>query len=63
MPLVWEVVIKGKFVTGTTIDDEEAAKKECEKLLLGGLKAGGVSDEKGHGLFQWVRESVEVEAL
>jgi len=24
---VWEIVIKGKFVTGTTIDDEEQAKE------------------------------------
>ena len=60
---VWEIVIKGKFVTGTTIDDEEEAKKKCEEMLLGGLEAGGVSDSKGHGLFQWVPESVEAERL
>lgn len=60
---VWEIVIKGKFVTGTTIDDEEAAKKECEKLLLQRLEAGGVSDSHSHGLFQWVQKSVEAEKL
>ena len=60
---VWEITIKGKFVTGTTIDDEELAKKKCEELLLAGLEKGGVSDEKGHGLFQWVKESVEAERI
>jgi len=60
---VWEIVIKGKFVTGTTIDDEEQAKKQCEEMLLAGLEAGGVSDSKGHGLFQWVKESIEAERL
>lgn len=63
MPLVWEITIKGKFVTGTTIDDEELAKKTCEELLLAGLGRGGVSDEKGHGVFQWVKESIEADAL
>ena len=60
---VWEIMIRGRFITGTTIDDEEIAKKKCEELLLEGLEKGGVSDEKGHGLFQWVKESVEAEAL
>ena len=60
---VWEIVIKGKFVTGTTIDDEEVAKKKCEEMLSGGLEAGGVSDQKGHGLFQWVPESIEAEQM
>ena len=60
---VWEIVIKGKFVTGTTIDDEEEAKKKCEEMLLAGLEAGGVSDSHGHGLFQWVQESLEAERL
>ena len=60
---VWEIRIKGKFVTGTTIDDEEEAKKQCEEMLLTGLEAGGVSDQHGHGLFQWVKESIEAERL
>lgn len=61
---MWEIVIKGKFITGTTIDDEELAKKKCEELLLDRLKAGGVSDSQGtHGLFQWVGESIEAERL
>ncbi|MBA7654351.1 hypothetical protein ES703_62228 [subsurface metagenome] len=60
---VWEIVIKGKFITGTTIDDEELAKKKCEEMLLERLEIGGVSDSKGHGLFQWVKESVEAERL
>lgn len=60
---VWEIVIKGKFITGTTIDDEEEAKKKCEELLLERLEMGGVSDEKGRGLFQWVPESTEAERL
>lgn len=60
---VWEIVIKGKFITGTTIDDEEMAKKKCEELLLAGLKLGGVSDSHSHGLFQWVPESIEAEQL
>lgn len=60
---VWEITIKGKFITGTTIDDEEQAKKQCEEMLLTGLEAGGVSDEKGHGLFQWVKASVEAERI
>jgi len=62
MPVL-EIVIKGKFVTGTTINDEEQAKKQCEEMLLAGLEAGGVSDSKGHGLFQWVKESIEAERL
>ena len=60
---VWEIVIKGKFVTGTTIDDEEQAKKQCEEMLLARLEASGVSDSKGQGLFQWVQEAIEAERL
>lgn len=63
MPLAWEIVIKGKFITGTTIDDEELAKKKCEELLLEKLVEGGVLGKGEHGLFQWVKESVEAEAL
>jgi len=62
MPLVWEIVIKGKFVTGTTIDDQEQAKKTCQELLLSRLDAG-VTNPDGHGVFQWIPESIEAEPL
>ncbi|GAH53384.1 unnamed protein product [marine sediment metagenome] len=60
---MWEIVIKGKFVTGTTIDDEEQAKRLCKKLLEDKLADAGIEDEKVHGLFQWIPESVEAERL
>ncbi|MBA7674937.1 hypothetical protein ES703_83165 [subsurface metagenome] len=60
---VWEIVIKGKFVTGTTIDDEEQAKETCKKLLEDKMAEAGIADEKAHGLFQWIQESVEAERL
>ncbi|GAH25772.1 unnamed protein product, partial [marine sediment metagenome] len=58
---VWEIAIKGKFVTGTTIANEEQAKETCQKLLENKLAEAGISDEKAHGLFQWIPESVEAE--
>lgn len=59
MPLVWEIVIRGKFVAGTTIDDQEQAKKTCQELLLSRLVAAGVTDPDGFGVFKWVLESIE----
>jgi hypothetical protein len=57
---IWEIVIKGKFVTGTTVDDEEQAKDTCKKLLEGRLKESGIlSENGGSGLFDWIPESVE----
>ncbi|MBA7670697.1 hypothetical protein ES703_78843 [subsurface metagenome] len=60
---VWEIAIKGKFVTGTTIDDEEDAKRVCKKLLEMKMAEAGFVGEKDHGLFQWIPESVEAERL
>ena len=60
---VWEIVIKGKFMTGTTIDDKEQAKETCKKLLEDRMAEAGIADEGAHGLFQWIPESVEAERL
>lgn len=59
-----EIVIKGKFITGTTIDNEERAKTYCNKMLEDRLKVSGILSENGEpGLFQWIPESVEAEDL
>ncbi len=61
---MWEITIKGKFVTGITTDQEEVAKSQCLNLLREKLKKGEViSEEPYHGLFQFVLESVEAEKL
>jgi len=60
---MWEIVIKGKFVTGTTVDDEEQAKETCKKILEDKLAEAGIADEKVNGLFQWIPESVEAKRL
>jgi len=60
---VWEIVIKGKFVTGTTVDDEEQAKETCKKLLEDKMAEAGIADENHGLLFQWIPESVEAERL
>ena len=60
---VWEIVIKGKFVTGAIVDGIERAKEICKKLLEDRMAEVGIADEKAHGLFQWIPESVEAERL
>lgn len=61
---IWEIAITGKFITGTTVDDEELAKDTCNKLLESRLKEAGIlSEDGGPGLFQWIPGSVEAEAL
>lgn len=64
MPL-WEIVIKGRFVAGTTIDDEERAKETCRKLLEDKMAEADIAERgaQGGGLFQWIPESVEAEML
>ena len=52
---MWEIAVKGKFVTGTTMYDEEKAKETCNQLLQDLLvKAGIIGEEGASGLFQWV---------
>lgn len=58
---MFEVVIRGKFVTGTTSDDEEIAKKQCEELLVKRLEEAGCAGPVG--LFTFKVESVEAERL
>lgn len=58
---MFEIVIKGKFITGTTADAEETAKKQCEDLLLDKLQRAGISGKDG--LFEFRVESVEAERL
>lgn len=53
-----EVVIYGKFTTGTTIDDPEKAKAECEKILFTALEAAHVF--KSNDLFQFEHVKTEV---
>ena len=61
---MWEITIKGKFVTRITTDQEDVAKSQCLSLLRGKLKEGRIiSEEPHHGLFQFVLESVEAEKL
>ena len=58
---MYEIIIKGAFMTGTTIDDEEEAKSYGEKLLLELLekaKCCGIN-----GLFSFNVESVSAEKL
>lgn len=56
---MFEVVIKGKFTTGTTQSDPEEAKEACRKLLRGRLKEAGLLEPSQ--IFQWHEESVEVD--
>lgn len=58
---MFEIVIKGKFITGTTQDDEETAKKQCKDLLLDKLEKAGVVGKDG--LFEFQVLSVEAERL
>ncbi len=56
-----EVVIKGKFITGIIMDNEEEAKVHCKELLETLLDKARCL--KADGLFQFILESVEAERL
>lgn len=58
---MFEIVIKGKFITGTTVDDEEKAKKVCKDLLLDKLEGAGVAGKDG--IFDFRVEAIEAERL
>jgi len=58
---MFEVVIKGKFITGTTVDDVEKAKKVCKDLLLDKLETAGVAGKDG--IFDFKVEAIEAERL
>lgn len=58
---MFEIVIKGKFITGTTVDDEEKAKKVCKDLLLDNLERAGVAGKDG--IFDFRVEAIEAERL
>jgi len=62
---LFSVVIKGKFTTGTTQDDEEEAKKMALDFLLWKLREAGIIANPGEpsGPFEWVLESVEMDSL
>jgi len=59
--MISEVTICGKFMTGTTIDDEEKATQVTKALLLSKLKEA--SCLKPTDLFQFQLESIKVDRL
>lgn len=58
---MFEVVIKGKFITGITIDDEEKAKATVKEILEERLQAARCL--KPDGIFEFKLESIEAERL
>lgn len=61
MPLAWEIVIKGRFITGTTVDDEEQAKEIVRDLLRDKLRQAGCLERDQ--VFEFIEESIEAEPL
>lgn len=58
---MFQVVIKGRFMTGTTQDDEEKAKETTVKLLK--EKLASASCLEIDDIFQFRIDSVETEEL
>lgn len=58
---MFEIVIKGKFITGVTIDDEEKAKATVKKLLEDRLDVARCLTPSG--IFEFKLESIEAEKL
>jgi len=56
-----EVIIKGKFITGTTVDNEENAKKVVRDLLRDKLRQANCLERDQ--VFEFVEESIEVNPL
>ena len=59
--MISEVTIRGKFMTGTTIDDEEKAKQVTKDLLLSKLKEASCLEPTD--VFQFQLESIKVDRL
>lgn len=56
-----EVTITAKFVTGTTVQDSDRARKDIKRLFLEALETANIlPQENGNGLFSV--EILEVEA-
>lgn len=55
---MYEVIIKGKFITGTTVDEEEKAKKVVRDLLRDKLRHADCLERDQ--AFEFVEESIEV---
>lgn len=55
------VTIKGKFITGTTVDDEEQAKRVVRDLLRDKLRHAGCLEREQ--VFEFVEETIEVTPL
>lgn len=59
--MINEVTITAKFVTGTTVQDSDQARKNVKRLFLQALETAHIlPQEKGSGLFSV--EILEVEA-
>jgi len=58
---MYEVIIKGKFITGTTVDEEEKAKKVVRDLLRDKLRHASCLERDQ--VFEFVEESIEVSPL
>jgi hypothetical protein len=59
--MINEVTITAKFVTGTTVQDSDQARKNVKRLFLQTLETAHIfPQEKGSGLFSV--EILEVEA-
>ena len=58
---MYTVTIKGKFITGTTVDDKEQAKKVVRDLLRDKLRQASCLERDQ--VFEFVEETIEVTPL
>lgn len=58
---MYTVTIKGKFITGTTVDDEEQAKRVVRDLLREKLRQADCLEREQ--VFEFVEETIEVTPL